>query len=203
MSWPWPASSRVDRAIVAAYRDQRWTLRQCSYVFGPSVKTIARILARAGVPRRPPRDRRAGLPGPAELASTLRYAQRGYEDWDTYGLRGGCDDSYTAVVVFDRLIGRPIRCRSVWASYHPALVDAAAFSISAQACGLISPGITWIRVRQSSGELYIVGPSAAGWWYARPRGDGLGPGWCAPTLAGLAARIGSRAATRIVPSRRC
>src|SRR5579859_4783605 len=120
----YPAGSPVDQAIAAAYRDRRWTLRQCSYVFGPSVKTIAAILDRAGVPRRPPRERQAGLPSPAELASTLRYAQRGYEHRDTYGLPGGCDDSYTALAVFPRLIGQPFHSRPAWASYHPAPGDA-------------------------------------------------------------------------------
>jgi hypothetical protein len=198
-----PAASPVDRAIAAAYRDRRWTLRQCSYAFGPSVKTIAAILGRAGVSRRRPRERQSRLPSAAELTATLRYAQRGYEHWDTYGLPGGCDDSYTALVVYNRLAGQPFRGRRVWVGYHPAPGDAATFSGSGLACWLIARGITWILLRESNEELYIVGPSATGWWYARPRGNGLGPGWCAPTLAGLTARIKSRPAARIIPSRRC
>lgn len=199
----YPAGSPVDQAIAIAYRDRRWTLRQCSYVFGPSVKTIAAILAHAGVPRRPPRDRQAGLPSPAELASILRYAQRGHPWWNEYGLPGGCDDLFTAVTLADRLIGQRYDSRPVWTRYSPAPGDADSLTLASLACGLIGRGITWIRLAppERELELYIVGPSATGWWYARPRGSGLGLGWSAPTLAGLAARIKSRPATRIVSRR--
>lgn len=180
----WPVDSHVTRAIADAYRDQRWTLQQCSYAFGPSVKTIAAILDRAGVPRRPPRERQAHRPSLAQLASTLRYAQRGPAWWTEYWLPGGCDDPFIALAVADRLIGQQGPSR--WTGYSPVGRTLAQMSI-------------WARRSEGEAELYIVGPSAAGWWYARARG-GLGPGWCAPTLSGLAARIQSHTATRIVPS---
>lgn len=195
MSDWWPVDSRVERAIANAYRDQRWTLRQCSYAFGPSVKTIAAILDRAGVPRRPPGDRQAHRPSPAELASTLRYAQRGPAWWGEYCLPGGCDDPFIALLVADRLIGQQGPSR--WTGFSSAAGISDSFTVVASRT--LGHMLVWARRSQGDEELYIVGPSAAGWWYARARG-GMGQGWCASTLRGLAARIQSHAATRIVPS---
>jgi hypothetical protein len=190
----WPVNSRVERAIADAYRDQGWTLRQCSYAFGPSVKTIAAILERAGVPRRPPGERGAHRPSLAELASALRYAQRGPAWWTEYWLPGGCDDPFIALGVGERLIGQQGHSR--WTGYSPA----AGGTFTVAVGRTLAQMIIWARRSEGDGELYIVGPSAAGWWYARARG-GLGPGWCAPTLSELAARIQSHKSTRIVPPR--
>jgi hypothetical protein len=79
-------TSAIDQAIIAAHHDLGWTLRQRSYTFGLSVKTITAIPGPAGAPRRPQCERQTGRPSPAELIARLRYAQRGLPAWAEYGL---------------------------------------------------------------------------------------------------------------------
>lgn len=194
----------VDRAIIAAYRDLGWSMRQCSYAFGPSVKTIRRILDRAGVARRSPRECHSGGPSPAELVATLRYAQRGLTEWTRFDLPGGCDDAFVAAAIIGQVFcGQG----STWSTrYHPVHPHNwqswdRPFARMVLASRLIGRDLIWLSsLAEPDQEFYLVGPSAAGWWYARPRGDGTALGWCAPTQAELVSRLGTYQVTRISPS---
>jgi hypothetical protein len=48
-----PGGDLDERAVAAAYRDERLSLHECAVRFGVSERRVAAILDRQGVPRRP------------------------------------------------------------------------------------------------------------------------------------------------------